>query len=167
LNADGLLMAGIRIGNGYDIHRLVPDRPLILGGVRIEHSLGLLGHSDADVLTHAIMDAMLGALSLGDIGHYFPPSDPAWKDADSLKLLVQVDQLVRQRGWQVGNIDSVIVAERPKLKPHIAAMRDRLAAVLHLQPDQVGVKATTNEKLDATGREEGIAAYAVVLLESA
>lgn len=160
-------MAGIRIGNGYDIHRLVPDRPLILGGVRIEHSLGLLGHSDADVLTHAIMDAMLGALSLGDIGHYFPPSDPAWKDADSLKLLVQVDQLVRQRGWQVGNIDSVIVAERPKLKPHIAAMRDRLAAVLHLQPDQVGVKATTNEKLDATGREEGIAAYAVVLLESA
>jgi 2-C-methyl-D-erythritol 2,4-cyclodiphosphate synthase len=158
-------MAGIRIGNGYDIHRLVPDRPLILGGVKIEHSLGLLGHSDADVLTHAIMDAMLGALSLGDIGHYFPPSDPAWKDADSLKLLAQVDQLVRDKGWQIGNIDSVIVAERPKLKPHIAAMRDRLASVLQLQPEQVGIKATTNEKLDATGREEGIAAYAVVLLE--
>jgi len=156
----------IRIGNGYDIHRLVPERPLILGGVRIEHELGLFGHSDADVLTHAIMDAMLGALSLGDIGHYFPPSDPQWKGADSLKLLAQVDQLIHSKGWKIGNIDSVIIAERPKLKPHIAAMRDRLASVLHLQPDQVGVKATTNEKLDATGREEGIAAYAVVLLQT-
>jgi 2-C-methyl-D-erythritol 2,4-cyclodiphosphate synthase len=164
LNADGWPMVGIRIGNGYDIHRLVPDRPLILGGVRIEHSLGLLGHSDADVLTHAIMDAMLGALSLGDIGHYFPPSDPQWKNADSLHLLTQVNQLVREKGWQIGNIDSVIVAERPKLKPHIATMRDRLATILHLQPDQVGIKATTNEQLDATGREEGITAYAVVLL---
>lgn len=154
----------IRIGNGYDIHRLVPERPLILGGVRIAHELGLLGHSDADVLTHAIMDAMLGALSLGDIGHYFPPSDPQWAGADSLKLLTQVNQLVENHGWKIGNIDSVIVAERPKLKPHIATMRDRLATNLHLQPDQVGVKATTNEKLDATGREEGIAAYAVVLL---
>jgi 2-C-methyl-D-erythritol 2,4-cyclodiphosphate synthase len=158
-------MASLRIGNGYDIHRLVPDRPLILGGIQIEHRLGLLGHSDADVLTHAIMDAMLGALSLGDIGHYFPPTDPKWKGADSLNLLTQVDQLVRDRGWQISNIDSVLVAEQPKLKPHIPAMRDRLANVLHLQPDQVGVKATTNEKLDATGREEGIAAYAVVLLE--
>lgn len=157
-------MTHIRIGNGYDIHRLVPDRPLILGGIKVEHRLGLLGHSDADVLTHAIMDAMLGALSLGDIGHYFPPTDPQWAGADSLKLLEQVDQLVRDRGWHIGNIDSVIVAERPKLKPHIPAMRDRLAQVLHLQPDQVGVKATTNEQLDATGREEGIAAYAVVLL---
>ncbi|MGI0484779.1 2-C-methyl-D-erythritol 2,4-cyclodiphosphate synthase [Pantanalinema rosaneae CENA516] len=154
----------IRIGNGYDIHRLVPERPLILGGIKIDHSLGLLGHSDADVLTHAIMDAMLGALSLGDIGHYFPPTDPQWAGADSLKLLEQVDQLIQAQGWQIGNIDSVIVAERPKLKPHIAAMRDRLATVLKLQPDQVGIKATTNEKLDATGREEGIAAYAVVLL---
>jgi 2-C-methyl-D-erythritol 2,4-cyclodiphosphate synthase len=156
----------IRIGNGYDIHRLVPDRPLILGGITIHHSLGLLGHSDADVLTHAIMDAMLGALSLGDIGHYFPPSDPQWAGANSLELLAQVDQLVQARGWQIGNIDSVIVAERPKLKPHILAMRDRLSQVLHLQPDQIGIKATTNEKLDATGREEGIAAYAVVLLVS-
>lgn len=154
----------IRIGNGYDIHRLVPERPLILGGIKIDHSLGLLGHSDADVLTHAIMDAMLGALSLGDIGHYFPPTDPQWAGADSLKLLEQVDRLIQAQGWQIGNIDSVIVAERPKLKPHIAAMRDRLATVLKLSPDQVGVKATTNEKLDATGREEGIAAYAVVLL---
>ena len=160
-------MAAIRIGNGYDIHRLVPERPLILGGVKIEHELGLLGHSDADALTHAIMDAMLGALSLGDIGHYFPPSDAKWKDADSLVLLQQVDQLIQSKGWQIGNIDSVIVAERPKLKPHIAAMRDRLATVLNLQPDQVGIKATTNEKLDATGREEGIAAYAVVLLVAA
>ncbi|UIE35985.1 2-C-methyl-D-erythritol 2,4-cyclodiphosphate synthase [Leptodesmis sichuanensis] len=157
-------MAGIRIGNGYDIHRLVPERPLILGGVKIEHSLGLLGHSDADVLTHAIMDAMLGALSLGDIGHYFPPTDPQWKGADSLKLLEQVDRLIQEKGWQISNIDSVIVAERPKLKPHIPAMRDRLSTILKLQPDQVGIKATTNEKLDATGREEGIAAYAVVLL---
>jgi 2-C-methyl-D-erythritol 2,4-cyclodiphosphate synthase len=157
-------MTGLRIGNGYDIHRLVPDRPLILGGVTIPHELGLLGHSDADVLTHAIMDAMLGALSLGDIGHYFPPSDPQWKGADSLKLLEQVDRLILSHGWQIGNIDSVLVAERPKLKPHIAAMRDRLAAVLKLQSNQVGIKATTNEKLDATGREEGIAAYAVVLL---
>lgn len=159
-------MASIRIGNGYDIHRLVPERPLILGGIKIEHTLGLLGHSDADVLTHAIMDAMLGALSLGDIGHYFPPTDPQWAGADSLKLLEQVDRLIQDKGWQISNIDSVIVAERPKLKPHIAAMRDRLAQVLRLQPDQVGVKATTNEKLDATGREEGIAAYAVVLLET-
>jgi len=159
-------MLSIRIGNGYDIHRLVPDRPLILGGVTIPHTLGLLGHSDADVLTHAIMDAMLGALSLGDIGHYFPPTDPQWKGADSLNLLEQVDQLIQAKGWQIGNIDSVVVAERPKLKPHIAAMRDRLATVLNLAPDQVGIKATTNEKLDATGREEGIAAYAVVLLTS-
>jgi 2-C-methyl-D-erythritol 2,4-cyclodiphosphate synthase len=154
----------IRIGNGYDIHRLVPERPLILGGVKIPHELGLLGHSDADALTHAIMDAMLGALSLGDIGLYFPPSDPKWKDADSLKLLAQVNQLIQDKGWKIGNIDSVIVAERPKLKPHISAMRDRLSTVLNLQPNQVGIKATTNEKLDATGREEGIAAYAVVLL---
>ena len=154
----------IRIGNGYDIHRLVRDRPLILGGISIEHELGLLGHSDADVLTHAIMDAMLGALSLGDIGHYFPPTDPQWEGADSLQLLEQVHQLIQSKGWQINNIDAVVVAERPKLKPHIAAMRDRLASVLHLTADQVGVKATTNEKLDAVGREEGIAAYAVVLL---
>ncbi|WP_404790633.1 2-C-methyl-D-erythritol 2,4-cyclodiphosphate synthase [Altericista sp. CCNU0014] len=157
-------MVPLRIGNGYDIHRLVPDRPLILGGITIDHELGLLGHSDADVLTHAIMDALLGALSLGDIGHYFPPTDAQWKNADSLKLLEQVNQLVRSRGWEVGNIDSVVVAERPKLKPHIAAMRDRLAAVLAIPADRVGVKATTNEQLGPEGREEGIAAYAVALL---
>ncbi len=155
----------IRIGNGYDIHRLVEGRPLILGGIHIEHSLGLLGHSDADVLTHAIMDGMLGALSLGDIGLYFPPGDPQWAGADSLVLLQQVDQMVQNKGWCIGNIDSVIVAERPKLKPHISAMRDRLKDVLQLEPDQVGVKATTNEKLGPVGREEAIAVYAVVLLQ--
>lgn len=153
-----------RIGNGYDIHRLVGDRPLILGGVHIQHELGLLGHSDADVLTHAIMDAMLGALSLGDIGHYFPPGEPEWAGADSLKLLERVNTLVHQQGWQISNLDSVLVAERPKLKPHIPVMRDRLASVLNLEPDQIGIKATTNEKLGPVGREEGIAAYAIALL---
>jgi 2-C-methyl-D-erythritol 2,4-cyclodiphosphate synthase len=157
-------MQKIRIGNGYDIHQLTTDRRLILGGVEISHELGLLGHSDADVLTHAIMDAMLGALSLGDIGFYFPPSDPQWKGADSLVLLSQVNQLIQERGWQIGNIDSVVVAERPKLKPHITAMRDRLATVLQVQPEQIGIKATTNEKLGPVGREEGICAYAVALL---
>ena len=154
----------IRIGNGYDIHRLGTERRLILGGVEIPHELGLMGHSDADVLTHAIMDAMLGALSLGDIGHYFPPTDPQWAGADSLVLLSQVNQRVRSHGWQIGNIDSVIVAERPKLKPHIKTMCDRLSTTLELQPNQIGIKATTNEKLGPVGREEGIAAYAVVLL---
>lgn len=154
----------IRIGNGYDVHRLVEGRPLILGGVKIPHSLGLLGHSDADVLTHAIMDAMLGALSLGDIGHYFPPSDPKWKGADSLFLLKEVNELVRGRGWQINNLDSVIVAERPKLKPHLGAMISNLATTLAINEDLIGIKATTNEKLGPVGREEGIAAYAVVLL---
>lgn len=158
------VIMSIRIGNGYDIHQLVPGRSLILGGIKIEHELGLLGHSDADVLTHAIMDAMLGALSLGDIGLYFPPTDPKWEGADSIELLKEVNRLLRDRGWRVGNVDSVVIAERPKLKPHILKMRSRLAKALKVDPDQVGVKATTNEKLDAVGREEGIAAYAVVLL---
>ncbi len=157
-------MTSIRIGNGYDIHQLGPDRPLILGGVQIDHEKGLVGHSDADVLTHAIMDALLGALSLGDIGHYFPPTDPKWKGADSLKLLEQVNQLIHDKGWKVGNIDSVIVAEQPKMKPHIGEMRSQLAKTLNIQPDQVGIKATTNEKLGPTGREEGIVAYTVALL---
>jgi 2-C-methyl-D-erythritol 2,4-cyclodiphosphate synthase len=156
----------IRIGNGYDIHRLVRGRRLILGGVEITHELGLLGHSDADVLTHAIMDAMLGALSLGDIGHYFPPNDPQWEGADSLVLLAKTNELIRQQGWQINNIDSVIVAERPKLKPYITAMRESLARVLAIEPTSVGVKATTNEKLGAEGREEGISAHAVVLLSN-
>ncbi|GAP97272.1 2-C-methyl-D-erythritol 2,4-cyclodiphosphate synthase [Leptolyngbya sp. NIES-2104] len=157
----------IRIGNGYDIHRLVSGRDLILGGIKIEHETGLLGHSDADVLTHAIMDAMLGALSLGDIGHYFPPTDPKWAGADSIVLLEQVHQLIQEKGWKIGNIDSVIVAERPKLKPHIEKMRSRLATALNLPPDCVGVKATTNEKMDAVGSEDAIVAHAVVLLEQA
>lgn len=157
-------MTQLRIGNGYDIHRLGPDRDLILGGVKLDHPLGLVGHSDADVLTHAIMDAMLGALSLGDIGHYFPPTDDQWKGADSLKLLAAVNQLIQDKGWVVSNIDSVIVAERPKLKPYVGEMRSKLAQVLGVADDQVGVKATTNEKLGPTGREEGIAAYAVALL---
>jgi 2-C-methyl-D-erythritol 2,4-cyclodiphosphate synthase len=157
----------LRIGNGFDIHRLVVGRPLILGGQRLEHpaGLGLDGHSDADVLVHAIMDALLGALSLGDIGKYFPPDDPQWKGADSLVLLEQVNALVRERGWSVVNIDSVIVAERPKLKPHIGAMRAAIAARLGVEPEQVGVKATTNEQLGPEGREEGISCHAVALLQ--
>ena len=156
----------IRVGNGYDIHRLVPGRPLILGGQPLEHpgGLGLDGHSDADVLVHAIMDALLGALSLGDIGKYFPPTDPKWKGADSLVLLEQVMGLVRERGWSVVNVDSVVIAERPKLKPHIEAMRAAIAERMGLDPEQVGVKATTNEKLGAEGREEGISCQAVALL---
>ena len=155
----------IRIGNGYDIHRLQAGRKLILGGIDIPHTQGLLGHSDADALTHAIMDAMLGALSLGDIGLYFPPSDPKWAGADSQMLLAQVNQLISDRGWHIGNIDSVVIAEQPKLKPHIQAMRDRLAATLSLEPEQIGIKATTHEKLGPLGKEEGIAAYAVALLQ--
>ena len=155
----------IRIGNGYDIHRLVPERPLILGGITIPHELGLLGHSDADVLTHAIMDAMLGALSLGDIGHYFPPSDPKWSGANSLVLLEQVNQMIRDQDWQISNIDSTIVAERPKLKPYIKPMGQKLAEILGLEDNQISVKATTNERLGSVGQEAGICAYAVVLLE--
>jgi 2-C-methyl-D-erythritol 2,4-cyclodiphosphate synthase len=156
----------LRIGNGYDIHRLVPGRPLILGGQRLEHpgGLGLEGHSDADVLVHAIMDALLGALSLGDIGRYFPPDDPRWRGADSLVLLEQVVGLIQERGWSVGNVDAVVVAERPRLRPHIEAMRGAIADRMGLAADQVGVKATTNERLGPTGREEGIACHAVALL---
>ena len=156
----------LRIGNGYDLHCLVEGRDLILGGVKIDHAKGLLGHSDADVLTHAIMDALLGALSLGDIGHYFPPTDDRWKGADSLKLLEQVYGLIKEKGWQVVNIDSVIIAERPKMKPHITAMRDNIAAAMGIAPDLVGIKATTNEKQDSMGAEASIAVHAVVLLET-
>ena len=137
---------------------------MILGGITIPHHLGLLGHSDADVLTHALMDAMLGALSLGDIGHYFPPSDPKWKGADSLVLLTQIQRLISDQGWSISNIDSTIVAEQPKLKPHLKAIRDRLGSILNLSSDRISIKATTNEKLGPIGREEGICAYAVVLL---
>jgi 2-C-methyl-D-erythritol 2,4-cyclodiphosphate synthase len=159
----------LRIGNGYDIHRLVSGRPLILGGQRLEHpeGLGLDGHSDADVLVHAVMDALLGALSLGDIGRHFPPEDPRWKGADSLALLERVMELISLQGWSVINVDTVVVAERPKLKPHIEAMRAAIAARMGVEPWQVGVKATTNEGLGPTGREEGIACHAVALLQQA
>ena len=157
----------LRIGNGYDIHRLVPGRPLILGGIRLEHpdGLGLDGHSDADVLIHALMDALLGALSLGDIGQHFPPEDSRWKGSDSLVLLEKVMGLVGRDGWQVVNVDTVVIAERPKLKGRIDAMRRSIAGALGIPPDRVGVKATTNEGLGPVGREEGIACHAVVLLQ--
>ncbi|MEB3255104.1 MAG: 2-C-methyl-D-erythritol 2,4-cyclodiphosphate synthase [Synechococcaceae cyanobacterium] len=159
----------LRIGNGYDIHRLVPGRPLVLGGISLAHpeGLGLDGHSDADVLVHALMDALLGALGLGDIGRHFPPDDERWKGADSLVLLERVMELVRQQGWQVVNVDAVVVAERPKLRPHIEAMRAAIARPLGVAVEQVGVKATTNERLGPTGREEGIACHAVALLSRA
>mgnify|MGYP001340237778 CR=1 FL=1 len=156
-----------RIGNGYDIHRLLKDRKLIIGGVTLEHpnNLGLDGHSDADVLTHAIMDALLGALSLGDIGKYFPPTDPKWKNADSLVLLSKVAELINTKGWLINNIDSVIVAERPKFQPHINLIKDNISRILKLDKDLIGIKATTNETLGPEGREEGISCHAVVLLE--
>ena len=160
------IMPDIRIGNGYDIHRLVPKRDLIIGGVKLLHpnGLGLDGHSDADVLAHAISDALLGALSLGDIGKYFPPEEEQWRDADSLVLLKEVTALVRNKGWTIINVDSVVVAERPKLKPHIDLMRKNLAVSMGVSCEAVGVKATTNERLGPEGLEEGISSQAVALL---
>lgn len=155
----------MRIGIGYDVHRLVPDRPLILGGVQIPHELGLLGHSDADVLCHAVMDALLGAAALPDIGQLFPDNDARYAGADSLNLLRQVVQLLAENGWRVGNVDAVIMAERPKIAPHIQQMREKLAAALGVEAGMVGVKATTTEKLGFVGREEGIAAQAAALIE--
>ena len=156
-----------RIGNGYDIHRLVKGRNLILGGVKLIHpkNLGLDGHSDADVLVHSIMDALLGSLSLGDIGKYFPPNDAKWKDADSLILLSKVIELIRKKGWEVNNIDSVIVAERPKLKPYLERMKKNISNTLKVDDSFIGIKATTNERLGPEGREEGICCHSVVLLE--
>ena len=155
----------MRIGHGYDVHRFGEGDFITLGGVRIPHKFGLVAHSDGDVLLHALSDALLGAVALGDIGKHFPDTDPQWKGADSLVLLEQVVGLVRERGWSVVNLDSVVVAERPKLKPHIEAMRAAIAARMGLEPEQVGVKATTNEKLGAEGREEGISCHAVALLQ--
>ncbi|NJK63735.1 MAG: 2-C-methyl-D-erythritol 2,4-cyclodiphosphate synthase [Synechococcaceae cyanobacterium SM2_3_1] len=157
----------MRIGQGYDIHRLVEGRPLILGGIHLPYERGLLGHSDADVLTHTIIDALLGAAALGDIGHYFPPEDPRWKGADSIFLLEKVVGLVYKHGWQIANIDSVVVAEQPKLKPHLLEIRERLAAVMGIAVDQINVKATTNEKLGPVGSGDAIASFAVVLLTAA
>ena len=153
-----------RIGHGYDVHRLVPDRDLILGGVNIPHETGLLGHSDADVLTHAIMDALLGALALGDIGKLFPDNDPTYKGANSLELAKVVIREIRNRGWDVVNIDATVLAQAPKLAPHILAMRENIAKALAIDVNAVGVKATTEEKLGFTGEKLGIAAHAVCLL---
>jgi len=154
----------MRIGFGYDVHRLVPERELWLGGVKIEHELGLLGHSDADVAIHALCDALLGAACLRDIGYHFPDSDPRYKGIDSRKLLREVYRLVAEQGYTLGNCDITICAERPKINPHIPAMQQQLAQCMQCQPGQVSVKATTTERLGFTGREEGISAYAVALL---
>jgi len=154
----------MRIGHGYDVHRLVADRKLIMGGVDIPWEKGLLGHSDADVLLHAISDAILGAIGEGDIGKHFPDTDPAYKGADSLKLLAHVMALADARGYCLGNLDATIIAQQPKMAPHIATMRENIAAVLHAATEQVNVKATTEEGLGFSGRGEGISAHAVVLM---
>ena len=154
----------MRIGHGYDVHRLTPDRKLILGGVELEHSLGLDGHSDADVLVHAVMDALLGAAALGDIGQLFPDTDPQYRGISSLYLLQIVGDRIAQAGYAVGNIDVTVIAQRPKLAPHIGRMRETLARVLGLALNQVSIKATTEEHLGFSGREEGMACHAVCLL---
>ena len=156
----------MRIGHGYDVHRLVSDRKLILGGVEIPHETGLLGHSDADVLVHAVMDALLGAAAMGDIGKLFPDHDPAYKGADSMLLAAEVMRRIMQAGWRVGNVDVTVIAQAPKLAPHIEQMRANLAAVLQVDLSQVNIKATTEEKLGFTGEKLGIAAHAVCLLET-
>lgn len=155
----------IRFGLGNDAHRLVPNRKLILGGVEIPHELGLLGHSDADVLAHAISDALLGALALGDIGKYFPDTDPKWKGADSLKLLGAVVDMLKERCWHVVNIDATVLCERPKLAPHIVKMRENIAAVVGVDVDCISVKATTVEGMGAIGRKEGISVMAIAAIE--
>lgn len=156
-----------RIGFGYDAHRLVEGRSLVLGGFRVPHHAGLLGHSDADVLTHAVMDALLGALARGDIGGHFPDTDPAYKNANSLLLLKKVMELVRGDGYRINNVDATIVAERPKLAPHLETMKQRLCEVLDIQADRINIKATTCEGLGYCGREEGMEAFAVVSLSGA
>ncbi|WP_041250781.1 2-C-methyl-D-erythritol 2,4-cyclodiphosphate synthase [Filifactor alocis] len=155
----------MRIGIGYDIHQLVEGRKLIVGGVEIPHEKGLLGHSDADVLVHAIMDAILGALGEGDIGRHFPDSSQEFKDADSMILLSKVCEYMVQKGYRIGNIDAVIIAQRPKMAPYIDEMKTKIASVLHIQKEKVNIKATTTEKLGPEGREEGMTSQSVVLLE--
>lgn len=154
----------MRIGIGYDVHAFGPGDHVVLGGVRIPHEAGLLAHSDGDVLIHALCDALLGALALGDIGRHFPPGDPQWRNADSRILLRTVQAMLVERSWRVGNVDAVVVCERPRLLPHVEAMRRNLAEDLRIGIDDVGVKATTSERLGFTGRGEGIAAQAVALL---
>jgi 2-C-methyl-D-erythritol 2,4-cyclodiphosphate synthase len=160
-NSDKML----RIGNGYDVHVLTEGRKLILGGVEIPHTKGVLGHSDGDVLVHAIMDAMLGALALGDIGQHFPDTDMQYKNIDSMLLLSKVKELIYSKGYKIINLDSIIVLQKPKVKPYIETMRKRIAEVLELEIEQVSVKATTEEKLGFTGDESGVKSYCVVLLE--
>ncbi len=155
----------MRIGNGYDVHKLVSGRKLIIGGVEIPHSLGLLGHSDADVLLHAISDAILGACAMGDIGGMFPDTDEKWKGADSLKLLEAVVDRINEQGYEIENIDSILIAQKPKMKPYIEQMRANIAKVCKIDINSVSVKATTEEMLGFTGREEGISAHAVVLIK--
>lgn len=157
----------MRIGHGYDVHKLVEGRPCIIGGVNIPHDKGLLGHSDADVLVHAVMDSLLGAAALGDIGELFPDTNPAYENADSLVLLEQVGIVLAQAGMRIVNIDATILAQAPKMAPHIVQMRKNIAAVLGVDSGQVSVKATTEEGLGFTGREEGIAVHAVCLIEFA
>ena len=153
-----------RIGHGYDVHKLVEGRKLILGGVDIPHETGLLGHSDADVVVHAVMDAMLGALALGDIGKHFPDTNPVYSGADSIKLLKRIAEIIAEQGYSVGNIDSTIICQAPKLAPHIDAMRKNIAKAIGCDISQVSVKATTEEKLGFTGAKEGISAHAVCVL---
>lgn len=155
----------MRIGSGFDVHQLTENRPLILGGVRIEHEKGLLGHSDADVLIHALMDAILGALALGDIGQHFPPDDNRYLDADSMVLLAKVNEIMEREGYSIGNADLTLIAEKPKMAPHILPMRQNIAMALKTDVNHISVKATTTERLGFTGSEEGIAAFASVLLE--
>ena len=158
------MITDMRVGHGYDVHKLVPGRDLILGGVHIPHETGLLGHSDADVLTHAAMDALLGARAMGDIGKHFPDTDVRWKGADSLKLAEYVRTLVTANGWEISNLDITVIAQAPKLAPHINAMRQNLANALSLPVERVSIKATTEEHLGFTGEKLGIAAHAVALL---
>ena len=162
----GISMQNFRIGHGYDVHRLVENRKLILGGVTVPYERGLLGHSDADVLTHAVMDAVLGAAALGDIGRHFPDTDEAYRGADSIVLAAHVRDLLSARGYRVNNIDATVIAQRPKLAPYIDTMRDNLARVFGVDPDAVNVKATTEEKLGFTGSGDGIAAHAVATIVS-
>ena len=155
----------MRIGHGYDVHRLTENRRLILGGVVIPHDKGLLGHSDADVLIHSVMDSILGALALGDIGKFFPDTSDEYKGIDSMKLLSSVYEMMSKRGYKISNIDATVIAQKPKLAPYIDKMRENIASVLHCDINRVNVKATTEERLGFTGSEEGISAHAVVLLE--
>ena len=154
----------MRIGVGYDLHRLEPGRPLVIGGVRIPHEMGLIGHSDADVLCHAITDAILGACAEGDIGRHFPDTDPKWKDADSIDLLTRAVEIVRQAGFAIANVDAVVIAEQPKIFPYIERMRQTLAAAMGIDVSAVSVKGKTNEKIGALGRNEAIAVHAVAML---